>query len=271
MQRCRNHLGFSLVELSIVLVILGLLIGGVLSGQALIRAAELRSVTAEYQKYIAAINSFRDKYFGLPGDIANGASFGWTDAAGVAVANGDGNGQINYTSVSTTNEVSSFWVELAKAGLIEGSYTLFSDAFGTMPPGTSNPRAKMNNGNWNSLGIGTVDVTGMPSYTAGGSYCSYCFYAGTYGNVLYFNPSDNALAVGGNGILKSEEAWNIDTKMDDGKPDRGSVTTLKRQGSSTAGYGCGNISSSTSAMAPSSYDLANNSQAACSLVFKTGY
>ena len=55
--------GFSLVELSIVLVILGLLVGGVLSGQSLIRASELRKYTTSADKYKTAILSFRDKYF----------------------------------------------------------------------------------------------------------------------------------------------------------------------------------------------------------------
>ncbi len=54
-------LGFSLVELAIVLVILGLLAGGVLSGQSLIRAAELRSVIAEYQRYYTAVKIFNDE------------------------------------------------------------------------------------------------------------------------------------------------------------------------------------------------------------------
>lgn len=58
---------FSLVELSIVLVILGLLTGGILAGQSLIRAAELRAVSTEYSRYITATQSFRDKYFAVPG------------------------------------------------------------------------------------------------------------------------------------------------------------------------------------------------------------
>ena len=61
--------GFTLVELSIVLVILGLLVGGVLSGQSLIRAAELRAVSTEHSKFVTAMNSFRDKYFAAPGDM----------------------------------------------------------------------------------------------------------------------------------------------------------------------------------------------------------
>ena len=72
---------FSLVELSIVLVILGLLTGGILAGQSLIRAAELRSVTNEFQRYIVATQSFRDKYFAAPGDITDAHRF-WTSAGG---------------------------------------------------------------------------------------------------------------------------------------------------------------------------------------------
>ncbi|MFN7611184.1 MAG: type II secretion system protein, partial [bacterium] len=59
--------GFSLIELAIVLVILGLLVGGIMSGQSLIRAAELRSVTSDLSRYESAVYTFRDKYSDLPG------------------------------------------------------------------------------------------------------------------------------------------------------------------------------------------------------------
>lgn len=67
--------GFSLIELSIMLVILGLLVGAVTAGQSLIRASELRSVTTDIERYRAGIATFRDKYFGLPGDLLNATSF----------------------------------------------------------------------------------------------------------------------------------------------------------------------------------------------------
>ncbi len=80
--------GFSLVELSIVLVILGLLTGGILSGQNLIRAAELRAVTTEFSAYQTAVMTFKDKYFALPGDMRNATDF-WGSAGGSGVI-GDG-------------------------------------------------------------------------------------------------------------------------------------------------------------------------------------
>ena len=96
---------FSLVELSIVLVILGLLTGGILTGQNLIRAAELRSVTTQLQAYQTAVMSFRDTYQAVAGDMRNATRFwgyssgitacdnltGAADApAGVCDGNGDG-------------------------------------------------------------------------------------------------------------------------------------------------------------------------------------
>lgn len=136
----RSHVSaFSLVELSIVLVILGLLVGGVLSGQSLIRAAELRSVTSEYSKWHSAAHAFRDKYFALPGDMPNATAF-WGaldidgnglgsncrgESSGLATCNGDGDGAIcqSGTCTSQTYEAMLFWKHLANAGLIEGTYS----------------------------------------------------------------------------------------------------------------------------------------------------
>ncbi len=124
---------FSLVELSIVLVILGLLAGGVLSGQALIRAADTRSVIADAQRYATALNSFRDKYFSMPGDMSNATQFwrfaGTTSTPGCITNSGsveadpgtcDGNGDgviSNAAAANATGESFQAWKQLALAGL----------------------------------------------------------------------------------------------------------------------------------------------------------
>ena len=110
LRSCTRLLGFSLVELAIVLVILGLLIGGVLSGQSLIRASELRSVTQQYQSIIAATVSFRDKYFAIPGDMNNASQFWGLQASygscynaassSALTCNGNGNGKVELSVVS---------------------------------------------------------------------------------------------------------------------------------------------------------------------------
>lgn len=216
---------FSLVELSIVLVILGLLVGGVLSGQSLIRAAELRAVGTEYQRYVAASQSFRDKYFALPGDMTNATSFWGKDAAicnaqtGTAATpgtcNGNGNGLIPLAGIEPY-EQHRLWQHLALAGLIEGSYTGVAGTGGAShcQVGINCPRSKA--GGNNGWGIE--------------AYANYAgdagWYAFAYNNVLVTgaqttteNPSTAA--------FKPEEAWNIDTKLDDGRPALGKVLAVR--------------------------------------------
>lgn len=264
--------GFSLVELSIVLVILGLLTGGILAGQSLIRAAELRAVNTEFQRYSAAISSFRDKYFALPGDFTKASGtggFGWTDAAGNATAVGDGDGAIRNTAAAGTNEIAAFWTQLSNAGLIEGSNTNIGGT--TLTIGTNNSRSKVTNAAWNVICLGVMGENGVSVPTAGASsVVNTTYFDGVYGNVLAIGSGTNALAPGA--ILKSEEAWNIDTKMDDALPDQGGVRTLESQGNATAGSGCTDRtpSSANTTLAASSYDLTSTG-INCSMVFKTGY
>jgi len=236
---------FSLVELSIVLVILGLLTGGILGGQALIRAAELRSVTTEYQRWVTATQTFRDKYFALPGDMTNATRF-WgaldgnngiaSDCRGesntLLTCNGDGNGLIQgyVTSASFTHENFLFWQHLANAGLIEGKY---SGNFGQFPgntictgtdhvPGCNVPLSKISRGFWFSTYGGT-------------SSGSTDLFDGNYDNL--FALSNNITWTGGQfqgNLLRAEEAWNIDTKLDDGKPGLGSMVASRWGACTTA-------------------------------------
>src|ERR1700678_1068516 len=67
----KHDSGFTLIELSIVLVIIGLIIGGILTGQDLIKAAEARAQISQIEKYQTAVNAFYNKYGYLPGDIPN--------------------------------------------------------------------------------------------------------------------------------------------------------------------------------------------------------
>lgn len=87
--------GFTLIEMSIVLVIIGLIVAGILTGQEMIKAATVRSQISQLEKLETAIYAFRDKYNGLPGDLANATTFfGTTDANGYTVASGNGDGTI---------------------------------------------------------------------------------------------------------------------------------------------------------------------------------
>ena len=212
---------FSLVELSIVLVILGLLTGGILTGQSLIRASELRSVSADFQRYQAAVNTFRDKYFALPGDMRNATSF-WgvqnatpatcqTTASSTALTcDGTGDGQI-----CCGYEIFRAWQHLANAGLIEGTYSGIDGGAGAgYDPviGGNVPRGKISNTGWSFW------------HSSGGADANW-FTLKALGNMLAFGTDNNYLTQGA--ALKAEEAWNIDTKMDDGKPAYGKIIAMK--------------------------------------------
>lgn len=155
--------GFSLVELSIVLVILGLLVGGILAGQSLIRAAELRSVSTEYARITTSLHAFRDRYFAIPGDFREATRFwqrmtttGCTSNSSAALnasgaCDGDGNGMLNNgTAVSAPSEPYQLWRHLALAGLIEGSFTGTSGPSGNHHGviGTNVPASKIGGAGW---------------------------------------------------------------------------------------------------------------------------
>ncbi len=223
--------GFSLVELSIVLVILGLLTGGILSGQSLIRAAELRAISNEAARHYTSFQTFRDKYAALPGDFKDATRFWLTDnvaatcttnsgAAGSATGACDGNGNgvidcgVNVINVGT--EGFQLWKHLALAGLIEGTYTgrtAFADC-NNATIDTNVPRSKLANGGW-GFAANTMTVINSPTR-------NFTLPGGFPANVLVFGAA-NFGAPPSAGILTPEEAWNIDTKIDDGRPAYGSI------------------------------------------------
>lgn len=218
--------GFSLVELSIVLVILGLLTGGILGGQSLIRAAELRSVSTEYNRYITAMQTFRDKYFALPGDMANATSF-WgassscpgTAGTGTQTCNGNGNGRIGVAAAASQyGEDYTFWQHLANAGLIEGTYTgMAGSAGGTHRTVDNSPRGKLSNSLWMIDDDGSSVAAMFPVAVARHNFR----LGGTISNGWPHGK-----------LLTPEEMWNVDTKMDDSRPGFGAVTgTLSTYGS----------------------------------------
>ncbi len=217
--------GFTLVELSIVLVIIGLIVGGVLVGQDLIRAAETRAIISQIEKYNTAVNTFKLKYGVLAGDAPIPG-----DTASL-VKTGDNNGLLAPTPgmpakapTSIQSEIVWFWQQLAKAGFIDGNYSGLSTATILSASATGG------------------QVPNFPSTKSNrGGIIAYGMNDGNnYYQIGLDNASGTTIKTANN--LRPEEAFNIDKKMDDANPTSGAVqarggTTLESAASEKAGTG----------------------------------
>ena len=224
--------GFALIELAIVLVIVGLLVGGLLLGRALIRSAELLSVVTDEQTFISAVNTFRNKYGGIPGDLANATSFWGTDPGGcpnscgpacystaqVRTCNGDGNSLIQNDGEGETNDTPMYenfraWQQLSNAGMVRGAYTGTNGpaSWADNQPRLNIPDAKIGGGGFEWAVFDSSNVyANYPTAKVGVQY------------LLVGMPDANGYDLTGPLFLPMD-ARSIDAKIDDGVPETGLV------------------------------------------------
>ena len=196
--------GFTLVEIAIVLVIIGLLLGGILKGQEMITQAKIKNVMADFSGISAAYHGYQDRYRSIPGDDPNAATR-WTTVP-VAIA-GSGNGVVGGTynnacpavSVAGTPESCMFWDHLRRAGFVAGT-------------GAQQPFNALTG----MLGVQTGDGTGLPALLDG---------AGGPGFVGLVMCSAN---------LPDKIAIAVDTQMDDGLAGKGTVRAIVQAGPNPA-------------------------------------
>ncbi|MDH3314660.1 MAG: prepilin-type N-terminal cleavage/methylation domain-containing protein [Gammaproteobacteria bacterium] len=122
----RKQSGFTLVEIAIVLVIIGLLLGGILKGQELINSARVRNLADTASGVQAAYFGFLDRYRRVPGDwdaASATTAIGTTVNFPVLDATINNNGRIDNPAGKEWVEPNAMWEQLAKAGFIQGSYT----------------------------------------------------------------------------------------------------------------------------------------------------
>ena len=121
----RSMRGFTLVEIAIVLVIIGLLLGGILKGQEMITQAKIKNVVADFSGVSAAYYGYQDRYKAIPGDDP-GALARWATAV-PAVVSGNGNGVVAGTynnggaACGTGVEACEWWHHLRQAGFVAGA------------------------------------------------------------------------------------------------------------------------------------------------------
>ena len=112
----RHQSGFTLIEISIVLVIIGLILGGALKGQELIQTAKVRSTINQLDSVKAAFYAFQDRYRALPGDYLQAVN-NLPNATILGVANGEGDGVIDNNA-----ERGQVWLQLSVAGFLTGDF-----------------------------------------------------------------------------------------------------------------------------------------------------
>ena len=254
-----NNRGFTLLELSIVLVIIGLIIGGITVGADMIKSAELNSAVSDAQKYQTTINSFKLKYNALPGDMKNAEDY-WGAAN---TDNGNADGRIccygesrGGTDVPPEGPA---WNHLSLAEMVGGS---FSATFGDEMDGGIGPESSLS-----GSGAWIINYSGYPHAELWGI---------TVGTSLYSRVIGQYLSIGADsannyrlGVITAADAKSIDDKIDDGEPASGKFVAIKGYDGSAFQAGCTDQSPTVAATTAVAYDL-SDTNTSCHPVFIIG-
>lgn len=232
MRHRQNKQGFTLIELSIVLLIIGIIAGSVMAGQSLIKASKLRSVSADIDKFRGVVETFQQQYSYYPGDFPHASDYftsgcGTGNAAAPAGCNGNGDG-----AITGTTESARAWQHLQFADMLQGN---LNGTVGTAcTPGTNAPVSKIRN----NVGY-SFDQNASQAYTS--NRPSYV--------TLITMGTDNSTVCSG-AAISVNDAYQIDAKSDDGVPTTGGVMAM--------GANC---------LSGSDFDSSQAGESVCALLF----
>lgn len=122
----KKQAGFTLVEIAIVLVIIGLLLGGILKGQELINSARVKNLAADFRNVPVFIYGYQDKFRSLPGDDTAAIEHVGTETLDPGEGDGDGLIEGEWDSTTNTDESFLFWQHVRMAGLAPGPTSLIA-------------------------------------------------------------------------------------------------------------------------------------------------
>ncbi|MFN7039392.1 MAG: prepilin-type N-terminal cleavage/methylation domain-containing protein [Alphaproteobacteria bacterium] len=185
---------FTLIELSIVIIIIGIIIGGILAGNELLKQAKIRGLLNDIQNIQTSINAFKLKFDALPGDFRNAGKI-WTsttctDASTNAGCNGNSDYVITGGGGVDGQEIYRFWQHLSLGGFINGTYT-----------GTSAMTDQYKLSYSSNL---YVNIRNVPAFVGGLS-----------NNYLEIGAWNSTLGLASDGAINQIDAYQMDIKTDD--------------------------------------------------------
>ena len=251
---------FSLIELSIVLIIIGLLIAGITGGASLIKSSELRSIMGEARGYAVAVNSFFTQYDQYPGDAS-------VRVGSASAFDGDRDNKIEYVNdVASPGAVMSegldAWFDLKDIGAIDLALTAITVANGATTakvPVTDIPGSKIKGAGW-AFDYHTASLQNVVVLT--GTIESWVATKDLVNTAAPAATSDNLSTE----IISAPDAFSIDSKIDDGKANSGNVQAINN--TSADATACTNRHLPLATSAPAEYRVANGAKKTCALTFR---
>jgi prepilin-type N-terminal cleavage/methylation domain-containing protein len=229
--------GFTLVEIAIVLVVIGLLLGGILKGQQLINSARVRNLADQSSGVQAAYYGFVDRFRNVPGDmdpvkactaigkdVDSGVS-GFSGDCSTATIGGNGNGQID-----TIAEAGAVWAQMSTAGFLNGTYT------GNTPDATSYKTGVSNGAVPANAFQGPIMLAHMANYIQGNATSSIVRLAFSFGGLIpvpILRDLDQKVddGVAGSGVLRSSN--EVSSPPSAGSADFNTVSAWTTTGTAT--------------------------------------
>ena len=213
--------GFTLVELSIVLVIIGFLIGGILVAQSMISSAKIQAAVSQIQQFDIGVQNFRSQFSALPGDAP---AFG-----------GNGDGVISFDPFNNGHQAIFFGCEIGNfwGSFLPDEFPTYACQLAAAPPtssgiGTNVPASKLGKRGSFFVGITMSDVNGVADYADPRNV--YVILDSTQAQTIGNNAAYNFhVKNASNSAVKPIDLLSLDTKLDDGLANLGNVISGNMQ------------------------------------------